>query len=76
MRSDRLNHIDALVVSSARLGGDASLAVFRSLLDAMARPGHPAPNRVDPVGPIPPLLLAALALVDLDHVVAVLGDDI
>ncbi len=65
---------DAALLAAARLDGDRSLAVFRTLLEAVARPGCP----VGPVTPGPeglaPALLAALALVDLDHVVAVLGD--
>ncbi|MEM8621410.1 MAG: phosphonate C-P lyase system protein PhnH [Actinomycetota bacterium] len=60
-------------LAHARLSGTASLRIFRALLDAASRPGTIArlPGRRDD---IPAVLYPALALVDLDHRVAVLGD--
>ena len=63
-------------LAAARLAGNDSLAVFRALLAAAARPGKPVALHADLVATLPAALLAPLALVDLDHVIAVLGDDI
>lgn len=68
--------IPATTLANARLAGDESLAVFRVLLAAVARPGKPVALRPDLVATLPRALLAPLGLVDLDHVVAVLGDDL
>lgn len=62
-------------LAAARLDGDDSLAVFRVLLDTAARPGRPIALRADLVSKLPVPLLAVLALIDLDHRFAVLGDD-
>jgi phosphonate C-P lyase system protein PhnH len=65
----------AATLAAARLDGDDSLAVFRVLLDTAARPGLPATLRADLVAVLPAPLLAVLALIDLDHRFAVLGND-
>lgn len=67
--------IPATTLANARLAGDESLAVFKVLLAAVARPGKPVALRSDLVAALPRALLAPLGLVDLDHVFAVLGDD-
>lgn len=67
--------IPATTLAAARLDGDDSLAVFRTLLAAAARPGQLVSLRTDLTSAIPAPLLAALALVDLDHAIAVLGDE-
>jgi alpha-D-ribose 1-methylphosphonate 5-triphosphate synthase subunit PhnH len=68
--------IPATTLANARLAGDESLAVFRVLLAAVARPGKPVALPHDLVASLPRALLAPLGLVDLDHVFAVLGDDL
>ncbi len=62
-------------LAAARLDGDDSLAVFRVLLDAAARPGKPVALREDLAKKLPGPMLAVLALIDLDHRFIVLGDD-
>ncbi|WP_395156442.1 phosphonate C-P lyase system protein PhnH [Ilumatobacter sp.] len=64
----------ALNLAAARLDGVDSLAVFRALLDSAARPGRAVGIPADLVSRLPAPLLAALALTDLDHKFAVLGD--
>lgn len=74
MTDDLIDTAPSLALAAARLDGDVSLAVFRTLLDAAARPGLVvAPGRDQPAD-LPPSLAAALALVDLDQVVCVIGD--
>ena len=68
--------IPATTLANARLAGDESLAVFKVLLAAVARPGKPVALPCDLVATLPRALLAPLGLVDLDHVFAVLGDDL
>jgi alpha-D-ribose 1-methylphosphonate 5-triphosphate synthase subunit PhnH len=68
-------HDEALLVRAARLEGSASQQVFRALLAALARPGTmvdlPAVALAD--GTVPPALLVALALGDVDTTHAVIG---
>ncbi|WP_395156005.1 phosphonate C-P lyase system protein PhnH [Ilumatobacter sp.] len=68
--------IPGSTLAAARLAGNESLAVFRALLAAAARPGKPVALDADLIETLPAALLAPLALVDLDHVIAVLGDDV
>lgn len=59
--------------AEAQLDGAASVAVFRTLLDTLARPGTVLQgSRVR--GGVPPALVPALALADVDMRVAVVGD--
>lgn len=62
-------------VHAATLSPDEAQACFRAVLDALARPGTPTALPAGPAGRVPPSLLPALALADLDTPVCVLGDD-
>lgn len=67
----------AELAATARLDTHASQRCFRSLLDALARPGRVG-SLDGPVG-IPPALVPALALADVDvttHVLTRRGDDV
>ena len=70
--------VDAGFLAAARLDPASSLAVFRALLAAASRPGVVTPidaSRIGEASQRPPaVLLPALALLDLDHVVAVLDE--
>lgn len=61
--------------ADARLGHDASQAVFRALLDALARPGQPTRLPAGAAPGLPRALVPALALADVDLPVAVLAAD-
>lgn len=65
---------NAALLAAARLDAPTSLAVFRVVLGALARPGRVVgpPTRVPPV--VPTVLLPALALADLDVAVTVLDE--
>ncbi len=63
------------LIAAAHLDGEASVAVFRTLLDALARPGTVLPGPALHGGAIPPALVPALALADVDLRVAVVGED-
>jgi alpha-D-ribose 1-methylphosphonate 5-triphosphate synthase subunit PhnH len=56
----------------ARLSSDESRRVFRSLLDAVSRPGKVV--ELSAAAPVDPVVLPALALADLEVGVAVVGD--
>lgn len=62
------------LLAAARLDIDSSQLAFRVLLDALARPGLEVRPRQRLLAPgVPPALLVALALADLDVRVAVTG---
>lgn len=67
--------VTPVLLAEARLDDDASLAVFRAVLAATSRPGRvtPAPQGIN--GSIPPVLLPALALADLEIALSVLTAD-
>lgn len=64
----------ATLLAAARLDATASLAVFRAVLGALARPGSVVDAPAPRPRAIPPVLLPALALADLEVGVAVLDD--
>ena len=66
---------DSGLLVRARLGGEQSLAVFRVVLDVVARPGRilALPNGV--AKGAPPAVVPVLALADLDVAVATLESD-
>ncbi|MEM9040947.1 MAG: phosphonate C-P lyase system protein PhnH [Actinomycetota bacterium] len=70
--------VEAGFLAAARLDPASSLSVFRALLAAASRPGVVTridASRVAEASHRPPaVLLPALALLDLDHVVAVLDE--
>jgi alpha-D-ribose 1-methylphosphonate 5-triphosphate synthase subunit PhnH len=56
----------------ARLSSDESRRIFRAMLEAVARPGGLVELRA--AAPVDPVVLAALALADIEVAVAVVGD--
>jgi len=58
--------VDAGRLVDARLDAASSRAVYRSLLDALARPGAVSPPVPGVAASIPPALLPLLSLADLD----------
>lgn len=60
------------VPTVAALDADGAQRAFRAVLDALARPGTPAP--LPPAADLPAALVPVLALADLDTPVCVLGD--
>lgn len=66
--------LDAAVIAAARLRPEESQAVFRALLDALARPGRPTRLPAAAVGRAPSPIVALLALADIEVGVAVTPD--
>ncbi len=71
----RTGDSQAGLIAAAHLDGEASVTVFRTLLDALARPGTVLAGLALLGGAVPPALVPALALADVDLRVAVVGDD-
>lgn len=68
--------VDSGRLIDARLGADSARAVYRSLLDSLARPGRVVAPVEGVAMSIPPALLPLLTLADLDVTFSVLtGDD-
>lgn len=63
---------DTTVLLSARLTGEQSLSVFRSVLEALSRPGKVVDVPAGVATSVPPAAVPVLALADLDVSVATL----